>query len=54
MQKNAEKPNPVRHKDCVVIYGGRITQVLFLQTTYFKLARCSRSCLNAFYEQKKA
>jgi hypothetical protein len=27
---------------------------LFLQITYFKLARCSHSCLNAFHEQKKA
>jgi len=47
-------PNPVRHKDCVVIYKWRIAQKLFLQITYFKLALCSHSCLNAFNEQKKA
>jgi len=52
--KLGKRPNPVRHKDCVVLYGGRIAQKLFLQITYFKLARCSHSCLNAFYEQKKA
>jgi len=36
-----------------VLYWYRIAQELFLQTTYFKLARCSQSCLNAFYEQKR-
>ena len=46
--------NPVRHKDCIVLYGGRIAQYYFSQITYFKLARSSSSCLNAFYEQQKA
>jgi len=47
---NQVRLNPVRHKDCGVIYGGRITQNFFLHITYFKLARCTRSCLNAFHE----
>jgi len=37
--------NPVRHKDCGVLYGDGITQKLFLYITYFKLARYACSCL---------
>ena len=46
--------NSVRHKNCIDLYRDRIDQELFFQTTYFNLARCSQSCLNAFDEQKKA
>lgn len=45
--------NPVRHKDCVVIYGGKLLKTFFFNITYFKLVRCTHSCLNAFYEEKR-
>jgi hypothetical protein len=51
---NKIRPNPVRHENCIVTLKGETAKKYFCKFTYFKLARYSHTCLNAFNEQKKA